>query len=153
MSVLAPTKAYQQGLDCPLFAPLRPENQVFASDTSAETKKPTAKEMAMMNAQLAADAAGTLWTEAAYSLAASLIEKHGWLIAEHVWVALRERGMDTGHPTAMGAVLARLGRNGIAVNTGLTKATNVERSHGRPQAIWARPGVMLMQVMNWAGLQ
>ena len=154
MSILAPTKAYQQGLDCPLFAPLRHEQRSVRPDAATgEQNAPNAKEKGFQGAQLAADAAGDEWTESAYREACALIDQKGWLIAEHVWEALRAKGIDTDHPNAMGAVLARLGRNGIATNTGLTKATGVERSHGRPQAIWARPGVMLMQVMNWAGLQ
>lgn len=153
MSVLAPNRAYQQGLDCPLFAPLRREPRTVRHDTATgEQNASDAKQKGFTGAQLAADAAGEEWTQAAYTEARRLIVHKGWLIAEHVWEALRAKGMDTDHPNAMGAVLARLGRDKVAVNTGMTKATGLARSHGRPQAIWARPGVMIAQVQQWAGL-
>lgn len=155
MSVLAPTKAYQQGLDCPLFAPLASQEArpSAGAGTSSQRSKKTPLERGYDGAELSQGNAGSEWAAAAYREASAIINRRGWLIAEDIWEALRSKGIETDHPNAMGAVLARLGRNKIAVNTGLTKATSVSRSHGRPQAIWARPGVMLMQVMNWAGLQ
>lgn len=154
MSILAPTKAYQQGLDCPLFAPLRDEQRSVRPDTATgEQNAPNAKEKGFQGAQLAAEAAGDEWTEAAYREACRILFERGWMVAEHVWQALRAKGIDTDHPKAMGAVLARIRREGKGENTHMQMPTEVERSHGRPQTIWARPGFNVSRIAKRAGLQ
>jgi len=80
--------------------------------------------------------AESTWLEAAYGVLRSLAFQRSEFSTDDIWFRLREIGISTPEPRAMGAVVRRAVREELIEWSGLYRRSFRRVCHRRPVAIW-----------------